>query len=201
MKTIPARQSPVRRFPIGSLFVLALLLAPVFSSAALAQGKDGEIWVGYYQPDPSALDNDISFGVRSLFRRPDGLGIGVELGYVSVSGEATSGGLTGNLDWDAFFTDFLFDVPLGHGKKAIPSFFFGTGLAFANVDSSVEGRIGSIDVDDLDGTSFTAQAGFDVKIVVGDHFYLRPAARLRWFEARGGDDLDTEYVLGFGRAF
>ncbi len=184
-----------------ALAALTMLAAPVFASAARAQGKDGEIWIGSYQPDPSFMDSDISFGLRSLIRRPDGLGIGGEIGYVSLSGEATSGGQTGSVDWDAFFLDFLFDVPLGHSKKAIPSFTFGTGLAFANLDSKVEGRVGSIEVDDLDGTSFTAQAGFGFKFVLGDHFYLRPAARVRWFEARGGDDLDTEYVLGFGRTF
>ena len=184
-----------------ALAALTMLAAPVFASAARAQGKDGEIWIGSYHPDPSFMDSDISFGLRSMIRRPDGLGFGGEFGYVSLSGEATSGGVTGSVDWDAFFVDFLFDLPIGHSKKAIPSFTFGTGLAFASLDSEVEGRIGSIEVDDLDGTSFTAQAGFGFKFVLGDHFYLRPAARVRWFEARGGDDLDTEYVVGFGRTF
>ena len=178
-----------------------ILAAPVFAPAARAQGKDGEIWIGSYQPDPSFMDSDISFGLRSLFRRPDGVGFGVEIGYVSLSGEATSGGVTGSVDWDAFFLDGIFDVPFGHGKKVIPSFTFGTGLAFGNLDSKVEGRVGSIDVEDLDGTSFTVQAGLGVKFVLGQHFYLRPSARVRWFEARGGDDLDTEYIVGFGRAF
>jgi len=201
MRTIRGGRTPRLRITATALFVLAVLGAPFLAPAARAQGKEGEIWVGYYQPDASAMDSDISFGLRSLFRAPDGLGFGVELGYVSVSGEATSGGVTGSLDWDAFFLDGIFDLPIGHSKKAAPSFFFGTGLAFANVDSKVEGRIGSINVDDLDGTSFTVQAGFDVKFTVGEHFYLRPAARVRWFEARGGEDLDTEYVLGFGRSF
>ena len=183
------------------LFALMILTAPVFVPAARAQGKDGEIWVGSYQPDPSFMDSDISFGLRSLVRRPDGMGFGGEIGYVSLSGEATSGGTTGSVDWDAIFLDGIFDLPIGHGKKAIPSFTFGTGLAFASLHSKVEGRVGSIEVDDLDGTSFTLQAGFGVKFVLGQHFYLRPAARVRWFEARGGEDLDTEYIIGFGRTF
>lgn len=204
MSAIRADLGRHRHRPILTLLVLALLAAPVFASAARAQGKEGkegEIWVGSYQPDPSAMDSDISFGLRSILRRPDGLGFGGEIGYVSLSGQATSGAVTGDLDWDAFFLDGIFDLPIGHGKKAMPSFFFGTGLVFANVDSSVGGRIGSIEVDDLDGTSFTVQAGFDVKFAVGDHFYLRPAARVRWFEARGDEDLDIEYILGFGRSF
>jgi hypothetical protein len=201
MRTIDALRTPRRSTLVLALLGLALLTAPVFAPTARAQGKEGEIWVGYYQPDPPSMDNDISFGLRSLFRAPDGLGFGVEIGYVSVSGEATSGAVTGSLDWDAFFFDGIFDLPIGHSKKAAPSFFFGTGLAFANVDSSVEGRVGSIEADDLDGTSLTVQAGFDLKLTLGDHFYLRPAARVRWFEARGGEDLDTEYVLGFGRSF
>ena len=189
---------PSLRLVLSALMILA---APVFVPAARAQGKDGEIWVGSYQPDPSFMDSDISFGLRSLVRRPDGMGFGGEIGYVSLSGEATSGGVTGSVGWDAIFVDAIFDVPIGHGKKAIPSFTFGTGLAFANLDSKVKGRVGSIEVDDLDGTSFTLQAGLGVKFVLGQHFYLRPSARVRWFEARGGDDLDTEYIIGFGRAF
>jgi hypothetical protein len=183
------------------LFALALLGAPFLAPSVQAQGKDGEIWVGLYQPDPSFMDDDISFGLRSLFHAPDGLGFGVELGYVAASGEATSGAQTGSVDWDALWIEGIFDLPLGHSKKAVPSFFFGAGFAFESADSEVEGPIGSIEVDDLDGTSFTAQAGFGVKFVLGDHFYLRPAARLHWFEARGSDDLDTEYILGFGRTF
>ena len=192
------RRRPSLRLVLSALMLLA---APVFVPAALAQGKDGEIWVGSYQPDPSFMDSDISFGLRSVLHRPDGLGFGMEIGYVSLSGEATSGGVTGSVEWDAFFLDGIFDVPIGHGKKVVPSFTFGTGLAFGNLDSEVEGRVGSIEVDDLDGTSFTVQAGFGVKFVLGQHFYLRPAARVRWFEARGGEDIDTEYIIGFGRAF
>ena len=181
------------------LIALALLGAPALAPAARAQEKEGEIWVGSYQPDRSGMDDDLSFGLRSIFRRPDGLGFGVELGYVSTSGEVTSGSQTGKLDWDSFFVDGIFDVPLGHSKKVLPAFFFGTGLAFTSADSSFEGRVGSIEVDDLEGTSFTVQAGFGVRILLGEAFYLRPAARVRWFEARGDEDLDTEYLIGFGR--
>lgn len=184
-----------------ALVALGLLAAPFLAPAAHAQSKDGEVWIGYYQPDPAFMDNDISFGLRSLIHAPDGLGYGMEIGYVSTSGEATSGLTTGSVDWDALFVEGLFDLPFSQGKKAIPSFFFGLGFAFASADSEVEGPIGSISVDDLDGTSFTAQAGLDVKIAVGEHFYLRPAARLHWFEARGDEDLDTEFILGFGRSF
>ena len=187
--------------PAAALIALALLGAPMLAPAARAQGKEGEIWVGSYRPDPSAMDDDLSFGLRSILRRPDGLGFGVELGYVSTSGEVTSGGLTGNLDWDAFFVDGIFDLPIGHSKKVVPAFSFGTGFAFTNADSSVEGRVGSVSVDDLDATSWTVQAGFGVRIALGEAFYFRPAARLRWFEARGDDDLDTEYLVGFGRTW
>jgi hypothetical protein len=184
-----------------ALVALALLGAPFLAPPALAQEKEGEIWVGSYQPDPSALDDDISFGLRSIFRRPEGLGFGVELGYVAVSGEVTDGTLTGDLDWDSFFVDGVFDLPLGHSKKVVPAFTFGTGIAFTSADSSIEGRVGSVEVDDLEATSFTVQAGFGVRILLGDKFYIRPAARVRWFEARGDEDLDTEYLIGFGRAF
>jgi len=199
--TIHAGRTRRTRITAPALIALALLSAPFLAPAASAQGKDGEIWFGYYQPDPAFMDNDISFGLRSLFHAPDGLGYGLEIGYVSTSGEATSGATTGSVDWDALWVEGIFDLPFGHGHKAIPSFFFGAGFAFENADSEVEGPVGSIEVDDLDGTSFTVQAGLDVKILVGEHFYLRPAARLHWFEARGDEDLDTEFVLGFGRTF
>lgn len=184
-----------------ALVALALLAAPFLAPDARAQEKEGEIWVGSYQPDPSGLDDDLSFGLRSIFRRPDGLGFGVELGYVAVSGEVTSGAATGDVDWDSFFVDGIFDLPIGGSKKVVPAFIFGTGLAFTSADSSIEGRVGSVDVDDLESTSFTVQAGFGVRILLGEAFYIRPAARVRWFEARGDEDLDTEYLIGFGRAF
>lgn len=187
--------------PAAAFIALALLGAPVLAPAARAEAKEGEIWVGSYQPDPSAMDDDLSFGLRSIFRRPDGLGLGVEVGYVSTSGEVTSGGVTGDLDWDAFFVDGIFEVPIGHSKKVLPAFVFGTGIAFTGADSSIDGRVGSVSVDDLESTSFTAQAGFGLRIVLGEAFYLRPAARVRWFGARGDEDLDTEYLVGFGRAW
>lgn len=199
--TIHAGRTRGTRTLAPALIALALLSAPFLAPAVRAQEKEGEVWVGYYQPDPAFMDNDISFGLRSLFRAPDGLGYGMEIGYVSTSGDATSGLTTGSVDWDALFVEGLFDLPFGHGKKATPSFFFGLGFAFESADSEIEGPIGGITVDDLDGTSFTAQAGLDVKIAVGEHFYLRPAARLHWFEARGDEDLDTEFILGFGRSF
>ena len=183
------------------LVALGLLGTPFLAPEAQAQGKEGELWVGSYHPDPSGLDDDLSFGLRTIFRRPDGLGMGIELGYVSASGDVTSGGVTGSVDWDSFFVDGVFDIPIGGSKKVMPAFTFGTGLAFSGVDSSVEGRVGSVDVDDLEDTTFTVQAGFGVRILLGDAFYIRPAARVRWFEARGDEDLDTEYLIGFGRAF
>ena len=192
------------RILAAGLIALALLCAPMLAPEARAQGKAGkeiEAWVGYYEPDPSAMDADTSYGLRSIFRRPDGLGFGIEIGYVSASGEAISGGVASDLDWDAFFVDGVFDFPIGHGTKVIPAFTFGTGFAFSSVDASADGRVGSVDVDDLEDTTFTAQAGFGVKFNLGPSCYIRPAARLRWFEARSSEDLDTEYLIGFGKSF
>ena len=201
MKTIDTVRTGRSRTQALALIALALLSAPLLAPAASAQGKDGEVWVGHYSPDPDTMDSDISFGLRGLNHAPNGLGFGFELGYVSTSGEATSGSVTGSLDWDAFFLDGVFELPIGHGKKVIPAFVFGTGIAFTSVDTEVEGDVGSVSVDDLDTTGLTVQAGFSVRFAIGEAFYLRPAARVRWFEARGNDDLDVEYLIGFGRKF
>src|SRR5262245_37833240 len=201
MKTFHAPRSGRSRTLAPALIALALLSAPLLAPAARAQGKDGEIWVGYYSPDPEGMDSDISFGLRGLQHAPNGLGFGFEVGYISSSGEVTSGAQTGNLDWDSIFIDGVFELPIGHGKKVIPAFVFGTGIAFSSADASLDGRVGSVSVDDLDTTGLTLQAGFGVKFLLGKVFYLRPAARVRWFEARGNDDIDQEYLIGFGRAW
>ena len=182
-----------------STFSLALLASLAASPATFAQDKEAEIYVGNYVPDPSALDSDLSFGARFLRGTPGPLKFGTEISYIQTDGEVTSGLQTGSVEWDALFVDFIADYSFAPGKKFETVLTFGTGFAFESAEASVSGAIAEIDVEDLDDVTYTLQAGVGFKIAFGKAFFLRPAARLRWFPPRAESDLDTEYLLGFGR--
>ena len=189
-----------RRFvaPLGTLS-LALLASLAASPASFAQGKEVEIYVGEYDPDPSVLDSDLSFGVRFLQGGQGPLKVGTEISYIQTDGEVTSGLQTGSVEWDALFVDFIADYSFAPGKKFETVLTFGTGFAFESAEASVSGPIAEIGVEDLDGFTYTLQGGIGFKIAFGKAFFLRPAARVRWFPERDQSDLDTEYLVGFGR--
>jgi hypothetical protein len=187
-----------RRSTLTALVFATCLVSLTSVPSAWAVGEEAEIWFGYYSPDPSFLDSDISFGGRTLWPASERLHYGVEVGWVSTDGTATDGLQTGHVDWRSFFMDLVGDLDLTVGKKVTPVFTFGLGGAFQNVDTNLAGFAGSVSVDDLNTSSFTFQGGFGVKIDLGKAYFLRPAARVRWYTNRNGDDLDTEYLLGFG---
>jgi hypothetical protein len=182
-----------------STFSLALLAGLAASPATLAQDKEVEIYVGEYDPDPSVLDSDLSFGARFLRGAHGPLKVGSEISYIQTDGEVTSGLQTGSIEWEAFFVDFIADYSFAPGKKFETVLTFGTGFAFESAEASVSGAIAEVDVEDLDDVTYTFQAGIGFKIAFGKDFFLRPAARVRWFPARDQSDLDTEYLVGFGR--
>ena len=180
----------------SACFVLstALALAP----AAAAEKREAEFWVGQYVPDPAALDSDIAFGVRGMMPISKRGAFGFDVGYVSTEGEARSGGTTGRLEWSSVFFDFVGDISLAPGKKVDPVFTFGAGVSFGSADVSISGPLAGVSAEELDDVSITLQGGFGVKIDLGKTMYLRPAARVRWFENRSDEDLDTEYLIGLG---
>ena len=178
---------------------LALLAAVAAAPAAHAQDKEGEIFVGEYVPDPSVLDSDLSFGVRVMMGRPGPIKFGAEVSYIQTSGDVVSGLQTGTLDWDSFFFDFVADYSFAPGKKFETVLTFGSGVAFESAEASVNGPIVGVSIDDLDDVTYTIQGGIGFKIGLGEAFYLRPAARVRWFPIRDQSDLDTEYLIGIGR--
>ncbi|HZM68886.1 MAG TPA: outer membrane beta-barrel protein [Candidatus Cryosericum sp.] len=189
-----------RRFvALLSTFSLALLASLAASPATFAQGKEVEIYVGQYVPDPSVLDSDLSFGVRFLRGGPGPLKFGTEVSYIQTDGEVTSGLQTGTVDWDSFCVDFVADYSFAPGKKFETVLTLGTGFAYESAEASVSGPIAEIDVEDFDDVTYTIQGGIGFKIAFGKAFFLRPAARLRWFPDRDQSDLDTEYLVGFGR--
>jgi hypothetical protein len=195
-------ENPMKRVLVVTVALsLALLAGLAASPATFAQGKEVEIFVGEYDPDPSVLDSDLSFGVRFLQGGQGPLKVGTEASYIQTDGEVTSGFQTGTLDWDSFFVDFIADYSFAPGKKFETVLTFGTGFAFESAEASVSGPIAEIDVQDLDSFTYTLQGGIGFKIALGKECFLRPAARVRWFPERDQSDLDTEYLVGFGRRF
>jgi opacity protein-like surface antigen len=189
------------RFLSAVCFALLTLLAVAPAAWAAGKEKEAEFWVGYYDPKPSSLDSDTSFGGRTLMAVSPTVAFGMEVGYVSTRGDATSGGTTGSVKWSSIFIDFISDFRLTHGKKVVPVFTLGLGTSIGNADTSLSGPISGVSISDLDTTSLSAQVGFGVKIDVSQKMFLRPAVRGRWFRARSEDDWDTEYLVGLGWRF
>jgi hypothetical protein len=189
-----------RRFvALLSTCSLAFLASLAASPATFAQGREAEIFVGEYDPDPSVFDSDLSFGVRFLQGRPGPVKFGTEISYIQTDGEVTSGLQTGSVEWDSLFVDFIADYSFAPGKKFETVLTFGTGFAYESAEASVSGPVAEIEVEDFDDFTYTVQGGIGFKIAFGKDFFLRPAARVRWFPVRDQSDLDTEYLVGFGR--
>ena len=186
----------VRLLPAVCLVLLATLA--LARRAEAAAGKEAEFWLGDYVPGPANIDSAVSFGARTLMSTSKRSAFGVEVAYVDTSGEARSGGTTGHLDWSSLFVDLIGDISLSSGKKIVPVFSFGAGVAFEKSNTNVSGTLVGVSIDDLDRASFTLQAGLGVKITLGKSMFLRPAARVRWFETRSQDDIDAEYLVGLG---
>ena len=202
--TIFRRSDPASvrvRFLSAVFLVLLTTLALAPAAQAAGKEKEADFWVGYYDPKPSFLDSDTSFGGRTLMAVSPTVSFGMEVGYVSTKGDATSGGTTGSVKWSSLFIDFISDFRLSHGKKIVPVFTLGLGTSIGKADTSLSGPISGVSISDLDATSLEAQVGFGLKIDVSKTMFLRPAVRGRWFRARSEDDWDTEYLVGLGWRF
>jgi hypothetical protein len=191
-----------RLFPWLALVVLSVLAAGSPASAAIQpHGKVFEVWVSDYTPGASELDSDLAYGVRFTFNANERLSYAWEGGYVSTSGEFTDGATSTKADYSSWFSDILVDLNFASKSKIVPVVFVGFGWAGESADAKSTGTILSVSIEDVYQSGITFQGGGALKIQLGKKFELRPAIRWRWFEARSRDDVDTEYLLGFGYSF
>lgn len=190
------------RFLVIGFVVLASIAtgSPALADIA-SHGKVFEVWVSDYTPGASELDSDLAYGVRFTYNANERLSYAWEGGYVSTSGEFTEGNTTTQVDYSSWFSDFLVDFNFASKSKVVPVVFVGFGWAGESADAKSSGTLLTVTIEDVYQSGITLQGGGALKIQLGKNFELRPGIRWRWFEARSQDDIDTEYLLGFGYRF
>lgn len=190
------------RLPLlGFVVLVALAIGSPALAAIQPQGKVFEVWIEDYTAGASELDSDLAYGFRFAYNNNERITYAGEAGYVALSGEFTDSFSTTKVDYSSWFADFIVDINFAPKSKVVPVVFLGFGWAGESADAKSTGTILVVTVEDAFDAGFTLQAGGALKIQMGKHFELRPGVRWRWFEARSENDVDTEFLLGFGYRF
>ena len=135
-----------------------------------------ELFAGYFFPEE--LDEDLTYGLRFGRRYAGSWGWQIGASWFDV---ADSQGFSGaDVDADVIHVDLAIAYyPMEDSGFHL---FFGPGFASGNVD--VPGTREEIS-DDV----FSAHAGLGYEIDVARNFYVKPDARIRWYELEGfGED-------------
>jgi hypothetical protein len=142
-----------------------------------------ELFAGYFFPEE--LDEDLTYGLRFGRRGVGSWGWQVGASWFDV---ADSQGFSGeDVDADLVHLDFSLAYYPGDGGFSL---FFGPGFASGNID--VPGT-----TEELSDDVFSAHVGLGYEF--GSRgFYVKPDARLRWYElegfgADGGKDSQITY--------
>jgi outer membrane protein with beta-barrel domain len=169
---------------IWCLGVLFLGSAFTFGApAAHAASGSLEFYGGIYEPSGDALDSENTYGLRGAVGLSDRFALEASAGYFKSEVDTVDINLT--------LLDLSLKTYLNPAGKAKFFLFAGPGWAFVSVN------LNGHHLDFLDDDSFTAHAGVGAEIPLGEHVYLRPEGRGRWFE-NGNDDLDYEVTLAVG---
>jgi hypothetical protein len=147
-----------------------------------------ELFAGYFFPEE--LDEDLTYGLRFGRRGVNHWGWMIAGSWFDV---ADSQGFSGrDVDADIIHVDFQAQYyPRADGNFAI---FFGPGWASGNVD--IPGS-----TEDISDDVFSAHVGLGYEIDVTPSFYIKPDARLRWYELEGfGQDGGKDSQLTYEAA-
>jgi hypothetical protein len=186
-------------------FILALLaITPV------AQAKNElEATLGMYFPSTLELEelnadleyqDTLSYGLRYGYRFEAPWGIGLSWTHVDLDSANPEEIGCSTCDFDADFADFSLEwYPGGHDW----SLYAGLGWASGEFDVNLEGDSNDRSISD---DAFTWHLGTAWAWRIGESFYIRPDARIRFLEldqsGRGKyDSEDPELRLGFGWRF
>lgn len=170
------------------LLTLALLVAVGIAPPAFAQDRTGgtfELVGGWYMPEASELDDDVTYGLRGGYRFSDSFGFEGSLTIFEADIANTPIGI------DFFLTDASFKWYPGGGRGSNELVVFG-GPGWAVIDVDLGGFFGSVSED-----SINAHAGLAGELSVGETVYFRPDVRARWIEETEDIDLETTLALGF----
>jgi hypothetical protein len=187
------------------MFVLVVLVALAVGTPALAdvqpKGKVFEVWFEDYVPGAPEFDPNLAYGLRFAYNNNERITYAGEAGYVATTGTFSDSLSTTKVDYSSWFVDFIVDINFAAKKKVVPVIFLGLGWAGESADAKSTGTLLTVTVEGAYDAGFTLQGGGALKIQMGKKFELRPAVRWRWFDQRSENDVDTEFLLGFGYRF
>lgn len=206
----------------GWTIALALAFAASLAPArAEIVGGSGEIEVfgGWYWPDDDSTSlDDLTYGIRGGINFTPAFGMMLGLGYTEADDSAVVVGVLpgpvlygpGRVDTEQWHADLSLVWNVNPDSNAIFQILGGIGYAERDVTFKVAGVK---PFSTQNNESFTAHFGLAGRFQVTDTFYIRPEARLRWFDqdplevkdGLGGktkdqDRLDYEATIAFGWA-
>jgi len=182
-----------------ALFVLALF-AP--AAQAAEPGHNFSLYAGWFYPEGDALDEDLTFGGAYGYNFSENFGINIQTGFFDVDDSANNENVEDFLEGaplslDLWLVDFSGVWYPGGGNFGV----FG-GLGWATIDATLHVPGDDNDLDASDDT-FTFHAGANYQWNITETFFIRPEARVRWFDATdaGYDETQWETIAHFGWKF
>jgi hypothetical protein len=182
--------------------VTLLLLAVGPAAGAADQGKwFVGVYGGDYDPGPSVVDDEATFGARFGYLLTPRVAISASVGVADAESKFDQSTFTGNVKGDFTFLDFNAFYMFRPEKRFRFTAGGGLGGAFASFDGQVTGPGATVVFSDFTDESLTLNAGFGPVFRINDQWILRLLNRYRWFENREDDEVDQETTLGVGYTF
>lgn len=148
------------------------------------------------------LDDDFVYGIRYGYNFTDAWGTELSLGH-STSAATDVPGHDIDLDLTTLDVDAVWHF--NPGERFVPYAFAGVGIAWTQLDHTIDGTVDGRPVTINDDNGFTLNAGAGVKFFATDNLLLRVDARYRYMNSvvdRFDDPLNTvETTLGIGWKF
>ena len=180
-----------------ALSLAALALSPSAHAAVAANSGDIEVVIGWYWPESQTgadVQDDFTGGVQGGYNFTKHFGLeGSVLGFdSSVNNPAPFA----DTSVRALTTDLSFEWLANPDKRAVFELYGGPGYAWQDVNPPGPKNSISEDV-------WTMHVGVGTKISITDNFYIRPDARVRWFDGdnkAGHIDSHTDWqtTVSFG---
>lgn len=178
----------------AAILAVLVLAAGLVAGTAMAETHAGtgnaEVYVGWYWPDdddPLSLD-DFTYGVRLGATIRDRFGLSATVGRYEAD-DATS---AVSVDVEQTLLDVSFEWLVTPDSRAVFVVYGGPGYAWADSDTvTVAGKT------TIDDSFFTAHVGLGARISLGDRFYIRPDARVRWLDTTD-EPIDWEATFALG---
>ncbi len=148
------------------------------------------------------LDDSFTYGLRYGYNFTDQFALEASLGESPSKVKNVTGG---DIDLDLTTLDVDAVWNFRNGTQFTPYVFAGVGYAFADLDRSILGTVGTTPVSIKDDDGFTANAGVGVRFQATDHLFLKAEGRYRYLDKvvdHFDDSLNTvETTLGVGYQF